>query len=63
MLEWHKKNRRIFPWRQQRDPFRVLVAELMLQRTRAAQVVAAYQTFIEIVKLAEASNPHKERDS
>jgi A/G-specific adenine glycosylase len=54
LLKWHKENRRDFPWRRQRDPFRVLVAELMLQRTRAEQVVAAYRAFIERFPSVEA---------
>jgi A/G-specific adenine glycosylase len=54
LLKWHKENRRVFPWRRQRDPFKVLVAELMLQRTRAEQVVAAYRAFIESFPDVEA---------
>jgi A/G-specific adenine glycosylase len=47
LLKWHRRGRRAFPWRKERDPFKVLVAELMLQRTRAEQVAAVYQAFIE----------------
>lgn len=46
LLEWHLKNRRIFPWRCSRDPYRVLVAELMLQRTQARQVGPVFETFV-----------------
>ena len=35
---WFGKHGRDFPWRQWRDPYRLLVAELMLQRTRAETV-------------------------
>jgi A/G-specific adenine glycosylase len=54
LLKWHKENRRTFPWRQQRNPFKVLVAEIMLQRTRAEQVVVAYQAFMEKFPSIEA---------
>lgn len=34
LLAWGRKNRRSFPWRETDDPFRVLVAEVLLQRSR-----------------------------
>lgn len=40
--KWFRKNKRIFPWRNTRDPFRVLIAEMMLRRTRADQVEPVY---------------------
>ena len=43
MLFWFKKHGRIFPWRQNHDPFKVLIAELMLRRTRAEQVEQVFQ--------------------
>lgn len=46
ILKWHEEHRRVFPWRKDRDPYRVLVAELMLQRTRAKQVSQVYSEFI-----------------
>lgn len=46
LLSWFKRNGRSFPWRETRDPYRILVAEIMLQRTRAEQVVPVYEEFI-----------------
>jgi A/G-specific adenine glycosylase len=46
IIKWHKEHMRIFPWRKGRNPYRVLVAELMLQRTRANQVAEIYGIFI-----------------
>lgn len=47
LLEWFEKNNRNFlPWRQTRDPYRVLVAELMLQKTTVKQVEQIYPEFI-----------------
>lgn len=43
---WGRKHVRRFPWRKTRDPYRVLIAELMLRRTRPAQVLPVYRTFI-----------------
>ena len=48
LLRWWKTNRRDFPWRRTRDPYRVLVAELMLRRTQARQVVPVYERFLEL---------------
>lgn len=42
LLAWGQSHRRAFPWRSTRDPFRVLVAEVLLQRTRADAVVSVY---------------------
>ena len=42
---WLKKNERNYPWRKTNDPFRFLVAELMLRRTRADQVKEVYIDF------------------
>jgi A/G-specific adenine glycosylase len=46
LLTWHSKNFREFPWRQYSDPYRIMIAEFMLHRTRAEQVVPVYQAFL-----------------
>jgi A/G-specific adenine glycosylase len=46
LLKWFKKNGRRYPWRLEANPFRILIAEMMLQRTRADQVVPVYITFV-----------------
>ena len=43
---WGRKNLRSFPWRETRDAYRVLIAELMLRRTRPAQVLPVYEAFV-----------------
>jgi len=43
---WGKKNYRDFPWRRTRDPYKVLLAEIMLHRTQAMQVAKIYERFI-----------------
>ncbi len=42
----YRKHKRDFPWRRTRDPYRVLVSEIMLQQTQAPRVVEKYQSFI-----------------
>ncbi|MEM2677555.1 MAG: hypothetical protein QXU62_02835 [Thermofilaceae archaeon] len=47
LMDWHSKNARKFPWRETRDPFKILIAEILLQRTRAEQVEPIYRKFVE----------------
>jgi A/G-specific adenine glycosylase len=44
---WYRANARDLPWRHTRDPYRVLVSELMLQQTQVARVVPRYHEFLE----------------
>src|SRR5579884_1512194 len=43
---WGLENERLFPWRTTENPFHILIAELMLRRTQARQVVPVYQQFV-----------------
>lgn len=43
---WGRVNSRDFPWRAKRQPYEVLVAEMMLRRTQAKQVVPVYERFL-----------------
>lgn len=46
LLTWFNKNRRNFPWRTKTNPYHILIAEIMLQRTKADQVAPVYEEFI-----------------
>lgn len=46
LFRWFNRNKRNYPWRETKDPFRVLIAEMMLQRTKADQVRHVYLKFI-----------------
>ncbi len=46
LLRWWDGVRRPLPWRRDRDPWRVWVAEVMLQQTRVEAVVPAYERFL-----------------
>lgn len=58
LLEWFSSNARSFPWRQEIDPYRILVAEKLLQQTTYGHVMKVYDVFFEkfpnIQSLAEA---------
>jgi A/G-specific adenine glycosylase len=42
LLRWGRENRRSFPWRDEADPFRIVVAEILLQRSRGTTVAPVY---------------------
>lgn len=42
IVNWFDSNGRVYPWRKTSDPFRVLIAEMMLRRTKADQVEEVY---------------------
>ncbi len=45
LLRWFRANKRDYPWRRTHDPWKVLIAEMMLQRTKADQVEHVYRNF------------------
>jgi A/G-specific adenine glycosylase len=47
LLDWAAAHRRDLPWRSTRDPWAVLVSELMLQQTQVTRVLPAYTSFLE----------------
>jgi len=46
LLGWWVLNRKEFPWRKTKDPYRILVAELLLRKTTARQVESLYEKFL-----------------
>ncbi len=46
LLDWYAATRRPLPWRETRDPYAILVSEVMLQQTQAARVVPYYERFL-----------------
>ena len=47
LLAWYARFARDLPWRRTRDPYRILVSEVMLQQTRVAAVLPYYERFLE----------------
>lgn len=47
LLFWYYKNRRILPWREQPEPYRVWISEIMLQQTRVEAVKPYFSRFME----------------
>lgn len=59
LSRWWKNNKREFPWRKTRQPYKILVSEILLHRTRADQVAPVYHEFLKrfptIIALSKAS--------
>ena len=47
LLAWYGRVRRPLPWRATRDPYAILVSEVMLQQTQAARVIPYYERWLE----------------
>ena len=46
ILGWYAEHGRSFPWRETRDPWAILVSELMLQQTQTSRVLEKYGPFL-----------------
>ena len=54
LLAWARPRLRDLPWRRTRDPWRVLVAEVMLQQTGVSRVLERYERFCERFPTSQA---------
>ena len=46
LLSWYGRNGRDLPWRRTRDPYRILVSEMMLQQTQVDRVIPKYEEWV-----------------
>ena len=54
LLAWSAEHGRDLPWRRTRDPYAILVSEVMLQQTQVARVVPRYLEWLERWPTVEA---------
>ena len=47
LLDWYSQNGRDLPWRKTRDPYAILVSEVMLQQTQVDRVVPRYLAWLD----------------
>lgn len=47
LLAWYRKHGRDLPWRETRDPYRILVSEIMLQQTQVDRVLPKYLEWLD----------------
>ena len=48
LLIWYENNKRDLPWRQDRNPYRIWLSEIILQQTRVDQGLPYYLKFTEL---------------
>jgi A/G-specific adenine glycosylase len=62
LLAWYRANGRDLPWRRTRDPYAILISEVMLQQTQVERVVPRYVRWLERWPTAEslAATPRSE---
>ena len=53
VLEWYRHQQRDLPWRRTRDPYAILVAEVMLQQTQVERVLPKYRAFLDLFPTVE----------
>jgi A/G-specific adenine glycosylase len=46
LLAWYRRNGRDLPWRRTRDPYAILVSEVMLQQTQVERVIPRYEAWL-----------------
>lgn len=54
LVAWFKANGRDLPWRKTRDPYAILVSEVMLQQTQVERVIPRWQAWLERWPAVEA---------
>lgn len=59
ILGWYSKNKRDLPWRHSRDPYSILISEVMLQQTQVSRVIPKFEAWMKqfptLQSLAKAS--------
>jgi len=66
LLRWFRRNGRDLPWRKTRDPYKILVSEVMLQQTQVDRVRGYYTRFLReypTIRDLAAAPPARVRES
>jgi A/G-specific adenine glycosylase len=62
LLTWYRANGRDLPWRNTRDPYHILVSEIMLQQTQVDRVLPKYREWLDKYPSLAALASAEERD-
>ena len=62
LLGWYRRNGRDLPWRRTRDPYHILVSEVMLQQTQVDRVIPKYHEWLGKYPTLEALAAAEEGD-
>lgn len=47
LLTWYHRNKRDLPWRENKDPYRIWISEIMLQQTQVDTVIPYFERFLQ----------------
>lgn len=61
-MHWFKDNKRDLPWRRESEPYRILIAEKLLQQTDVGHVLKVYDDFFKKYPTLQALAEVKQRD-
>lgn len=61
LLRWYARHGRHLPWRKTRDPYHILVSEIMLQQTQVDRVLFFYDPWLRKSLLGIISRAQKTR--
>lgn len=62
LLPWYQTHKRVLPWRENTDPYRIWVSEIMLQQTRVDTVIPYYLRFLkELPTIESLANAEEEK--
>ncbi|GAB3804120.1 A/G-specific adenine glycosylase [Virgibacillus kimchii] len=62
LLTWYHENKRDLPWREDQNPYKIWVSEIMLQQTKVDTVIPYFNRFIEKFPTPEALAEANEQD-
>ena len=62
ILSWYGKNKRDLPWRHTRDPYAILVSEVMSQQTQISRVVPKFEAWMKRFPTVESLATASPRD-
>jgi len=62
LLAWYREHGRDLPWRETRDPYHILVSEIMLQQTQVDRVLPKYHEWLDRYPSLEALAAAPEED-
>jgi len=48
LIDWYTQHQRKLPWRSTKDPYKILVSEIMLQQTTVKTVIPYYQRWMDL---------------
>jgi A/G-specific adenine glycosylase len=62
VLDWYAVNGRDLPWRRTRDPYAIVVSEIMLHQTQVSRVIPFYERFLQKYPTVQALARARQRD-